>query len=121
MKICLPTSGKNGLTEMVYNHFGSAPFFTIYDTGTKGIEIIENDNEHHNHGACQPLSVIAKHKVDIIMTTGMGARAVQILNSDGIKVFKLEGNTVSEAIKKFEDNQLVELTLDNACSEHNCH
>jgi predicted Fe-Mo cluster-binding NifX family protein len=30
MKICLPTSGKNGLTEMVYNHFGSAPYFTIY-------------------------------------------------------------------------------------------
>jgi predicted Fe-Mo cluster-binding NifX family protein len=65
--------------------------------------------------------VIAKHKVDIIMTNGMGARAVQMLNAGGIKVFKLEGNTVSEAIKKFEDNQLVELTLDNACSEHNCH
>jgi predicted Fe-Mo cluster-binding NifX family protein len=121
MKICLPTSGKNGLTEMVYYHFGSAPFFTIYDTDTKGIEVIANDNQHHNHGACQPLSVIAKYNVDIIMTNGMGARAVRMLNDSGIKVYRLDGNTVGEAIKKFEDNQLFELRLDNACSEHNCH
>ena len=121
MKICLPTSGESGLSEIVYNHFGSAPFFTIYNTATKKIEIIKNDNQHHSHGACQPLSAIAKYDVDIIMTNGMGARAVQLLNEGGIKVFRLEGNTVAEAIKKFEDNQLVELTLDNACSEHSCH
>lgn len=121
MKICLPTSGTNGLTEMVYNHFGSAPYFTIYDTAAKTIEVIENNNEHHSHGACQPLSQIAKYNVDIIMTNGMGARAVQMLNDGGIKVYRLDGNTVAEAIKKFEDNQLEELTLDNACSEHNCH
>lgn len=121
MKICLPTLGKKGLKELVYGHFGSTPYFTICDTDSKTIKIIKNDNSHHNHGMCQPLSVIAKYNVDIILTNGMGARAVQILNRDGIKVFKLDGNTVAEAIKKFKDNKLIELTLDSACSDHDCH
>lgn len=121
MKICLPTIGKKGLGEKVYNHFGSAPYFTIYDTDTKKIEIIKNDNEHHSHGACQPLNSIAKYNIDIIMTNGMGARAVQMLNTGGIKVFKLDGDTVADAIKKYQDNKLEELTIENSCSQHNCH
>ena len=101
MKICLPTTGKNGLKETVYNHFGSAQFFTIYDTVTKEIQIVENDNEHHEHGSCQPLGVISKYNVDAIMTNGMGRRAVQILNEGGVKVYILGGSTVEEAVKIF--------------------
>jgi len=121
MKICLPTKGKKGLTEIVYGHFGGGPYFIIYDSDSKSIKIIKNDNSHHNHGMCQPLSAIEKYDVDIILTSGMGARAVQILNQGGIKVFKLNGNTAAEAIKKFEDNELIELTLDSACSDHGCY
>jgi predicted Fe-Mo cluster-binding NifX family protein len=121
MKICLPTTGKNGLTEPVYNHFGSAQFFTIYDTVSKAIEIVENDNQHHSHGACQPLGVISNHNVDAVLTSGMGRRAVQLLNDDGVKVYLLDGNTVGEAIQKFEAHELVELTFENACGGHGCH
>lgn len=121
MKICIPTLGEKGLSEMVYNHFGSANFFTIYDTTAKKIEVIENDNQHHNHGACQPLSVISKYNIDAIITNGMGRRAVQLLNENGIKVYLLNGNTVEEAVEKFESNELLELTLETACGGHGCH
>lgn len=121
MKICLPTVGKKGLSEMVYNHFGSAQYFTIYDTESKNIQIVENDNEHHNHESCQPLGIISEYNVDAIMTNGMGRRAVQLLNEGGVKVYLLNGNTVNEAVKKFESNELVELTLENACGGHGCH
>lgn len=121
MKICLPTAGKNGLSEMVYNHFGSAQYFTIYDTDTKAVQVVENDNDHHSHGSCQPLGVISKYNVDAIMTNGMGRRAVQMLNEGGVKVYLLNGNTVTEAVKKFESNELVELTIENACGGHGCH
>lgn len=121
MKITLPTMGNAGLTEKVHNHFGSARFFTIYDTETKTIECITNDNEHHAHGACQPLDMIAGLGVHAILTGGMGKRAVHILNEGGIKVFLLEGNTVEEAITKFEKNELRELTPDMACMGHSCH
>jgi predicted Fe-Mo cluster-binding NifX family protein len=121
MKICLPTEGDGGLKEMVFNHFGSAKFFTIYDTEKQTIEVVKNDNEHHEHGTCNPVGIIANYKVDVILSGGMGKRAVQMLNESGIKVFLMEGNTVSEVIKKFEENKLTELTFDNACGGHDCH
>src|SRR4030042_6607386 len=121
MKICLPTTGKKGLKEMVYNHFGSAQYFTIYDTDLKTVEVVENDNSHHDHGSCQPVNMISKYKINAIMTNGMGRRAVQMLNEGGIKVYLLNGNTVEDAVKRFESNELVELTIVNACDGHGCH
>jgi predicted Fe-Mo cluster-binding NifX family protein len=125
MKICMPTAGNGGMTEKVFDHFGSARYFTIYDTDTKSIEVVENGKEHHAHGACQPLSVVASHEVDAIMTNGIGRRAVRLFNDGGIKVYALDGNTVKEAIGKFEANDLVELTVENACGGHEqghgCH
>jgi len=121
MKICLPTSGNKGLKETVFNHFGSAKFFTIYDTEKQTLEIIENGNEHHEHGACNPVGAITKYNVNAVLSGGMGRRAVQMMNESGIKVYLMEGNTVSEAIKNFEGNKLKELTINNACSGHDCH
>jgi predicted Fe-Mo cluster-binding NifX family protein len=121
MKICMPTSGNRGLEEEVFGHFGSAPYFTIYNTDTKEVLVLENNNEHHDHGMCRPLDVIGDHKIDAILTSGMGKRAVKILNDEGIKVFLLEGRNVEEAVKNFETNKLRELTVENACGGHGCH
>jgi predicted Fe-Mo cluster-binding NifX family protein len=121
MKICIPTQGKNGLKEMVFGHFGSAKFFTIYDTEKKTIEIVENKNEHHDHGTCHPIGAIAGYNVDVILSGGMGRRAVQMLNEGGLKVFLMDGSTVADAVKNFEENKLSELTVDNACGGHGCH
>jgi predicted Fe-Mo cluster-binding NifX family protein len=121
----MPTVGNNGLTEMVFDHFGSAPFFTIYNTETKAIDVLSNNNQHHNHGTCQPVSVISNQNIDAILTNGMGRRAVQMLNDSGIRVYLLQGNTVKEAVDLFESKSLTELTLENACGGHGhghgCH
>ncbi len=121
MKICLPTVGKNGLEENVLEHFGSASFFTIYDTELKSFQIVQNTNQHHSHGSCHPLGVISKYNIDVVITKGMGKRAVQLLNENNIKVYLLNGDNVKEAIEKFEANELVELTFENACGHHGCH
>ena len=121
MKICLPTTGKNGLAERVHDHFGSAGYFTIYDTESKSVQVIENDNSHHAHDACQPLKMLSGKVVDAVLTSGMGRRAVQLLNEGGIKVYLLAGDTVQEAVDKFIANELPELTFDNACGGHGCH
>lgn len=121
MKICMPTNGNGGMTEQVHNHFGSAKFFTIYDSESKELNVIENANEHHTHGACQPLRAINGHGIDVVLTTGIGARAISKINAGGIKVYKLEGNTVEEAVQKFQAGELKEMTSDQACQGHDCH
>jgi predicted Fe-Mo cluster-binding NifX family protein len=116
---------QNQLNEQVFNHFGSASYFTIYDTDSKTHEIIENDNRHHSHGGCQPLNALSGHKVDAVLTGGMGRRAIELFNNAGIRVFLLEGGSVAEAIEKFEANQLEELDPGSGCSGHGhqggCH
>lgn len=121
MKICMPTMGQGGMEEKVHNHFGSAKFFTVYDTESKELTVIENANAHHSHGACQPLKAISGQGIDIVLTAGIGARAISKINAGGIKVYKMEGNTVEEAIQKFEAGELAEMRSDQACAGHGCH
>ncbi len=116
MRICVPTAGNSGLSEKVYDHFGSAPFYAIYDTSTKSVEFVENSEGDHQGGSCKSSKVMSKHKVDVVITSGMGKRAISLLNEIGIKVFLPDGETLEKAIKKFELNQLKELTYLDGCS-----
>jgi predicted Fe-Mo cluster-binding NifX family protein len=121
MKICVPTDTDNGADAAVMAHFGSAPFFTIYDTDTKRFELIDNRNLHHIHGGCQPLLALSGQVVDIVICGGMGARAVQKLSEGGIKAFKIKGATVKEALVNYFEDNLNEITPLNACQDHDCH
>jgi predicted Fe-Mo cluster-binding NifX family protein len=120
MKLCIPTTTKDGLKASVCEHFGSAPFFTIYDSDNDTVEIIDNSQENHVHGACQPMKALEGKKIDAVVCGGMGPRAVQKLNYSGIKTLRAIDNTVEEVIKKFGENLLEEINSENSCHHHNC-
>jgi predicted Fe-Mo cluster-binding NifX family protein len=121
MKLCIPTETSEGRTAQVYGHFGSAPYFTIVDTEKDTVEIVDNANQHHAHGMCQPMGALTGKKVDVVVTGGMGARAVQKLNEGGIKVLRAVPGTVEEIVKQFKSKKLEEMTIENACAQHGCH
>jgi len=110
-----------GENSKVYGHFGSAPFFVIYDTETKAVEALENSNQHHSHGACQPLGVIGGKKIDAVISGGMGGGAVSKLNAGGIKAYKSKGKTVKDVAEEVAKGGLIEMTPQNACAGHGCH
>lgn len=121
MKLCMPTENNVGKESIVYGHFGSAPYFLIYDTESKSFETIENLNEHHAHGTCNPIESLAGKSVNAVVCKGMGLRAIQKLNQGGVKAFISEKNTVSEVVDDFLKGDLNEMTVDFACSDHSCH
>jgi predicted Fe-Mo cluster-binding NifX family protein len=121
MKVCIPTDSQQGKAANVYGHFGSAPFFTIYDIDANTCEIIDNGNQHHSHGTCQPMSSLIGKQIDAVVCGGMGARAVQKLNEGGIKAYRSTGGTVEQTIEQFKTGKLEELTIHNACMNHSCH
>lgn len=121
MKICIPTETKEGKKAQVYGHFGSAPYFTIMDTEKDTVEVIDNGNQHHAHGMCQPMNALVGKSIDAVVSGGMGARAVLKLNEGGIKVMRAVPGTVEEIVQQFKNKQLEEMTVDNACSQHGCH
>ncbi|MCM8783156.1 MAG: hypothetical protein NC818_00020 [Candidatus Omnitrophica bacterium] len=51
----------------------------------------------------------------------MGKRAVQVLNASGIKVYRVDGETVDEVIREFNQGFLEEITPEDSCSQHRCH
>ena len=57
MKICIPIKENKGIDSIAYNHFGTAPFFLIYDLDNENLKTIENDDLNHQHGMCQPLKL----------------------------------------------------------------
>jgi len=121
MRICIPTETNKGKEAEVYGHFGSAPYFTIYDTEKDSVEIIDNANQHHSHGMCQPMNALVGKKIDAVVCGGMGARAVQKLNEGGIKTYRAIPETVSNIAEQFKKGGLDEITVDNACAQHGCH
>jgi len=120
MRVCIPTEGKEGAGARVHGHFGSAPYFTIYDTKKETFKIFDNTNAHHSHGTCHPLGVLGT-SFDAVVCQGMGMRAVQKLNEANIRAYRATADTVAGIIQKYKDNALEEITVQNACAQHGCH
>ncbi len=121
MKICIPTESDAGRSAKVHGHFGSAPYFTLYDTEAGTVEILANSNHQHVHGACQPLGALAGRKVEAVVSAGMGLRALQKLQAAGLKVYRAVPGTAEELALRFQNGQLDEITLQDACARHECH
>jgi len=121
MKICIPIVENEGLKSEVNAHFGSAPYFLIYNAEENNFEVINNSDSHHVHGMCHPLKALVNKGIDVVVCGGMGARAVQKLNEGNIRVYEVSVGTVEEIVKRYKEGKLEEITVDNACVNHSCH
>lgn len=120
MKLCIPTETNEGPKAKVFGHFGSAPYFTIFDSEKDTFEIIDNFNQHHAHGTCHPMGLLGDKNIDVVVCGGMGVRAVQKLNESGIRAYKMIVGTTEEIIKKYKEGNLEEITIKNSCNQHHC-
>lgn len=121
MKVCIPVAENKGLESIPYNHFGTAPFFLIYDLGNEKVKVIENGDLHHSHGMCQPLKALGGEVVDAILVGGIGAGALMKLNNQGIKVYRVTDETVVHNINRLRENKLMEFSMNNSCNHHDCN
>ena len=60
MKICVPSLSPNDLESELSEHFGSAPFYIIYDTEKKAHEVVNNGDTEHQHGSCMPVDLLKR-------------------------------------------------------------
>jgi len=120
VKICIPVETVEGLKAKLHAHFGSAPYFLIYDTDTDSFQMLDNSDKGHTHGMCQPLKVLEGQPINAVICVGMGQRAVQKLNQAGIRAYRVKGETAFEVIDFYQQGQLEEITVDNACLDHRC-
>ena len=121
MLVCIPTNGNAGTSETLSDHFGSARYFTLYDSRSGEIKIVENRNTEHIHGACLPVDRLAGHNIDSIVCRGMGRRAIEMLINNGVTVYQSGKRTVEEVVEEIKNNDLQEIDPATACGGHGHH
>jgi len=118
MKICFPAQKNEGTASAVYNHFGSAPVFVVVDTATGEVSAIENRDQHHTHGSCNPLKALNSQPIDAVVVGGIGQGALNKLSGLGIKVYRAAGGTIKENLDSYLSSTLSEYTPQACCGGH---
>jgi predicted Fe-Mo cluster-binding NifX family protein len=115
MRLCIPTMNERGLEAPLSAHFGSAPYYTVVETGTGTVEVVGNPRAEHEHGHCNPVAAIADLAPDAVVCMGLGRRALDRLQSAGIQVFQARATQVAQAVSQFESGELSPFAADGCC------
>lgn len=117
MKICIPTMGENGLNNLVGEHFGRVPTYTIVDLDTDNVTVIPNTS-HHMGGQVDPPEIMAREGVNVMICQGLGRRAITMFEEFGIEVYIGASGTVRDAVTAFKQGRLQKANVNDACGQH---
>jgi len=120
MKIAVTAENNNGLDSIVAQHFGHAPFFILVDmdngevTCTQGIAnpFVEG------HAPGQVPGFIKEQNADVMLSGGMGGRAIQFFEEAGIKAATGASGTVRLSLENYFGGKLTEAAPCDESVEH---
>jgi predicted Fe-Mo cluster-binding NifX family protein len=118
MKVAFPVAEDSGVESVVYNHFGSAPVFVIVDRTTPVVVSVKNRDQHHEHGACNPMQALAGQQVDAVVVGGIGNGALARLNEMGISVHRSGAVTIRENLVLLDAGSLPLIGRQGCCGGH---
>lgn len=102
---------------MVGAHFGKVPAYAIVDTESGDLRFVDNTSEHLG-GVGMPPELLAKEGVQVVLCSGLGPKAVDMLASLGMKVHVGAQGTVKDTLEAWKAGKLPRADHDNACQEH---
>jgi len=102
MKLLIAINENNGENSKLSEHFGHCPYFAIYETDMKNLEIVENKLDHSNQNLT-PVDQIMKFKPDVVFSLGMGQRAIELFNEKEVKLKTGNYKIVKEVIRNIDN------------------
>ena len=108
MRIAVSADTKEGLDSVVSPHFGRCPYFSLVDMeGCQVMQVLEVDNPFHGqHQPGQVPSFIHQQGADVMLTGGMGARAVEFFGQYGIEAVTGAAGTVRLSLERYLGGEL---------------
>lgn len=95
--IFIPLASNNGELSTVADHFGHAPFFGVYTTTDKKLEIVSNTLDHSSEKS--PVEqIVDAHNPTLVFAKGIGKRALQLFEEKGASVKTGDQSTVKEVV-----------------------
>ena len=110
MKIAVTAETNNGLDSIVAQHFGHAPFFILVDVEDGEVSVTKGvDNPFVNgHAPGQVPGFIKEQNADVMLSGGMGGRAIQFFEQAGIKTATGASGTVRQSLENFFGGKLTD-------------
>lgn len=110
MKLALSIETNQGSDSKMAHHFGRCPYFALVELSNDeiyGLDIIQNPFfESHQPG--QVPEFIQSQQAEVMISGGMGRRALEFFSQFGIDVKTGAEGTVSDVIKAFLAGELQE-------------
>ena len=120
MKIAISAENNNGLFSIVSHHFGRCPYFVIADVEGEEIQelqVIENPYFAGHEPGMVP-GFIHEQGAEVMISGGMGRRAIDSFQNYGITAVTSDSKTASAAVDEYLGGHL---TLAAPCRESMKH
>ena len=106
MKIAMPVDDRSMETS-ISQHFGRAPYFLIYDTGSKESLFLDNSAAISQGGAgIKAAQIIVDNKVGALLTPRCGENAAEVIKKANIKMFKVINDSIKNNIDALNAGKL---------------
>ena len=108
MRIAVSAETNQGADSRVAHHFGRCPFFALVDVEGKEIQSVRMiDNPFFaSHQPGQVPEFINQQQAEVMISGGMGSRAIQFFDQFNIKAVTGADGTVGEAVVCFLEGKL---------------
>ena len=108
MRVAVSADDNNGLDSIVSPHFGRCPYYVLVDLEgreAKQINAVANPYyDHHQRG--QVPGFIHSQEADVMLTGGMGRRALGLFEQYGIETVTGASGTVRYALERYLGGEL---------------
>jgi predicted Fe-Mo cluster-binding NifX family protein len=103
MRIAVSADTNNGLDSVVSPHFGRCPHFILVDLEDRDVkQVREVDNPYYGrHQPGQVPAFIHSLEADVMLTGGMGGRAIAFFQQFGIEGVTGAYGTVRQSVERY--------------------
>lgn len=123
MRIAISSEQNNGLDSQVSHHFGHCPYFVLVDLEgdeVKQVETIPNPY-YGNHQPGMVPGFINQRNVNIMLSGGMGWRAIDFFQQYGIGVSTGADGTARDTLQRYLNGELNEAAPCRESQDHAGH
>ena len=112
MKFLIAIDNDKGENSKLSEHFGHCPYFAIYNSESKNLEIVENKLDHSNQNLT-PVDQIMNFKPNIVFSLGIGQRAIKLFNEKNVKIKTGDFETLKQVIENIDNLKELEQSCEH--------
>ena len=103
MRVAISADNGNGLDSVVSPHFGRCPYFVLVELEGREVKEVQNivNPYYSQHQPGQVPAFIHSHGADVMLTGGMGGRAISFFQQFGVQAVTGAYGSVRNSLEQY--------------------